>query len=175
MIGLITTLSSQGSTAYQPLDSEIQLKPSTEYLINTNSIVSLKVFSTNDSDIRYKLNFREDRSPEFLLRVNETNAAIQALADVSANSNMVLLNVKEGALSYAEAATLSSTAKYYNIEDITWVEENNDATISRMIVAEGGYDLKIIFVNYNLAQIMDLLTTGTTTTTTSTTSTTTAA
>jgi len=175
MIGLVTTLSSQGSTAYQPLDPEIQLKPSQEVLINTLNITSLKVFSTNDSDIRYKLNRKEDRSPEFLLRVNETNAAVQALSDVAANSNMLLLNEKEGAMSFAEAATLSSTAKYYNIDDICFVEENNAATMSRMVVAKGGQGLEIIFVNSNLAQLMDLISTGTTTTTTSTTSTTTAA
>ena len=168
MIGLITTLSAQGTTAYQPLDSEIQLKNSTEYLINTLNIVSMKVYSTNDSDIRYKLNRKEDRSPQFLLRVNETNAAVQALADVGANSNLVELNEMEGALSFSEAAALTSTAKMYNLDDICFVEENNDANMSRMVMAKGGQDLEIIFVDSSLAAIMDLITTGTTTTTTTT-------
>jgi len=166
MIGLITTLSSLGTSAPQPLDSEIQLKPSTEYLINTLNIVSMKVYSTNDSDIRYKLNRKEDKSPEFLLRVNETNAAVQALADVGANSNLVELNEMEGALSFSEAAALTSTAKMYNLDDICFVEENNDANMSRMVMAKGGQDLEIIFVDSSLAAIMDLITTGTTTTTT---------
>ena len=172
MLGIVTTLSTQGTTGYQPTDSEIQLQPSNEYIINSLNIVSMKVFSTNDSDLRYKLNRHEDQQPQFLLRVNETNAAVQAIADVAAASNMILLNVKEGALSFAEAATLSSTAKYYNIDDISWIEENNAANASRMVVQEGGQDLDIIFVDSSLAAIYDLLTTGTTTSTTSTTSTT---
>ena len=95
MIGLITTLSTQGTTGYQPTDSEMQLRPSIAYLINTLNITSMKVLGTTDSDLKYKLNRHEDRTPEFILRVNETNAAVQALADIGANSSMVLLNVLE--------------------------------------------------------------------------------
>jgi len=172
MIGLVTTLSTLGTTAPQPLDSEIQLKASTEYLINTLNIVSMKVYSTNDSDIRYKLNRKKDQSPQFLLRVNETNAAVQALADVGANSNLVELNERERALSFSEAAALSDTAKMYNLDDICFVEENNAGNMSRIVMAKGGQDLEIIFVDSSLAAIMDLITTGTTTTTTSSTTTT---
>lgn len=171
MIGLITTLSSQGTTAAQAVDSQIELKPSCEYLINTQNIVDLKVFSTNDSDISYKLNRNEDKSPTFHLRVNETNAAIQALADVAANSNMVSLDVfenehSENVLSYYEAAVASSSTvtKYFTVEEIVWAEEDNDATMSLMYVQVGGQDLEKIFVDSNLAQIIDLITTGTTTT-----------
>lgn len=171
MLGIVTSLSTQGTTAYQPVDSQVQVKPSTEYIINTLSITSLKVFSANDSDMRIKLNWKEDRSPEFLLRVAETNAAIQALADVAAASNMVSLDVflnehSEDVMSYAEAAdaTSSATTKLFNVNEIAWVEENAAATMSLMLVLEGGNSIKKIFVDSNLAQIMDLITTGTTTT-----------
>ena len=171
MIGLITSLSTLGETAAQPVDSQVQLKPSSEYLINTDNIVSTQVYSTNDSDIFYKLNRFEDQSPQFHLRVNETNAAVQALADVGAASNMVSLDVflnehSEDVMSYAEAALSSSTAttKYINIEDICWAEENNAATMSLMLIQEGGNAIKKIFIDSNLAQIFDLITSGTTTT-----------
>jgi hypothetical protein len=129
------------------------------------------VYSTNDSDISYKLNRNEDRSPKFHLRVNETNAAVQALADVSAASNMVTLDVfeneySENVMSFTEAALTTSTAvaKYINIDDIVWAEENSGATITLMLIQSGGNDLEKIFIDSNLAQIMDLITTGTTTT-----------
>ena len=179
MLGLVTTLSTLGSTAAQPVDSEIQLKLSTEYIINTLNITEMKVYSTDDSDIKYKLNRNEDKSPEFHLRVAETNAAIKTLADVSAASNMVALDVfmgetNENVLTFAEAALSGSTAttKYYTVNEIVWAEENNAATMSMLLVQVGGQDLEKIFVDSNLAQIKDLVETGTTTTTTSSTSTT---
>jgi hypothetical protein len=171
MIGLVTTLSTQGTTAAQAVDSQIELKASTEYLINTLNIVDMKVYSTNDSDIEYKLNRNEDRSPSFHLRVNETNAAIQTLADVAASSNMVPLDVflnehSENVMSYYEAAVATSSAvtKYYSVDEIVWVEENNDATMCLMYVQVGGQNLEKIFVDSNLAQVYDMVTTGTTTT-----------
>jgi hypothetical protein len=146
------------------------------------NITELRVYSTNDSDIRYKLNRNEDRSPEFHLRVNETNAAIQALADVAAASNMVALDVflgetGENVLTFAEAALSgsSTTTKYYTVNEIVWAEENAAATMSMLLIQVGGQDLEKIFVDSNLAQIKDLVETGTTTTTTSSTSTTTTA
>jgi CTP:phosphocholine cytidylyltransferase-like protein len=181
MLGIVTTLSTQGTTAYQPCDSLVQhVKASTEYIINTDNIVRMKVYSTNDSTLYYKLNRFEDRSPEFILRVNETNAAIQTLADTAAASNMLLLDVfvneyDEDVLSYTEAglSTTSTVAKYFNIDDIVWIEENAAATMSMLLYCEGGKEVQKIFVDSNLGQIEDLYATGTTTTSTSSTSTTT--
>jgi len=181
MLGLVTTLSTLGTTAYQPTDSQVQLKPSKEYLINTDCIVELKVYSSNDSDILYKLSPEEDQTPAFRLRVNETNAAIDTIADTSAASNLLALDVYlndygENALSYAECASLSTTTKYYNISDIVWGDENLQETRTFLWITHGGQDLEKIFVEGGLDKLMDKITTGTTTSTTSsTTSTTTAA
>ena len=171
MICLVTTLSTQGTTAAQAVDSQIELKASTEYLINTLNIVEMKVYSTDDSDISYKLNRNEDKSPTFHLRVAEANSDIQTLADVSAKSNMVSLDVflnehTENVMSYYEAAVSSSSAvtKYYSVEEIVWVEENTAATMCMMYVQVGGQDLEKIFVDSNLAQVYDMVTTGTTST-----------
>jgi hypothetical protein len=129
----------------------------------------MKVEGTTDSLLRYKLDRFEDRSfPETLI-VNETNAAIQTLSDVAAASNMVLLAVYEGATSFSEC-TGSTTNKYFNVADISWIEENSAATLSMMWVQRGGWGVKKYFVNANLEQINDEVTTGTTTTTTTTTS-----
>jgi len=174
MLGIVTTLSSLGTTAYQPTDSQVQLKASTEYLINTSGIIEMKVYSSNDSDLLYKIQPEEDRTPAFRLRVNETNAAIDTIADTSAASNLLTLNVYlndygENALTFAECASLSTTAKYYNISDIMWGEQNLTKTRSFLWIAHGGQSLEKIFVDGGLDYLMDLIVTGTTTTTTSTT------
>lgn len=166
MLGIITTKS---SVAVQPVDSQIQLGVSTEYIINASNIIKMEVIDTNDSLIRYKLNKREDRSPDFILIANETNAAIQTIADVTPSSKMIPLPVFAGAYAFSDS-TGTTTTKYFNVEDISWVEENADATLCKMWVEEGGFGLKSFFVNYNLSQFMDILTTGTSTTTTSSTS-----
>lgn len=180
MLGIVNTLSTYGLVSARPVDSQIEGKPSQKLIINTDCIVRMKVHGTTDSELYYKLNPAEDRSPEFKLIVNETNAAIQTLADTAAASNMILLNVflneyQEDVMTFAEAAlsTSSTTAKYYNIDDIKWIEQNEDENMSMLWVAVGGQSLRKIFVDHELDKIIDLVTTGTTTTTTSSTSTTT--
>jgi len=168
MLGLITTKS---TITVQPVDSQIQLTPSTEYLINCSNIVKMEVTNTNDSLIRYKLNKHEDRSPEFQLIANETNAAIQTLADVDAESLMIPLPIFVHAAAFNDCDGTPVT-KYFPVESISWVEEDESATLAKMWVEEGGWGLRPYYVNYNIAQFMDMLVTGTTTTTTSTTSTT---
>ena len=179
MLGIVTTLSSFGTAAPHPVDSQVELKASTEYLVNSLCFNKLRVFGTTDSTINYKLNFHEDKSPDFLLRVNETNAALVDISDVAANSNMILLNVflnnyGEDVMTFAEAgnAFSSTTAKYFNIDDILWGEENDSGNKSMLLIAEGGWGIKKIFVDHELAKIMDILETGATTTTTTSTSTT---
>lgn len=181
MLCPVTTISTVGTHAYQMTDSQIQVQASKEYLINSLNIVRMKLYSTNDSTVYYKLNRFDDRQPEFILRVTETNAQIQTYADTAAASNVVALDVflgetQEDVLTFAEAALSgsSTTTKYFNIDDIVWVEENDDATMCMLLISEGGWNTKKIFVDSNLDQIYDLVETGTTTTTTSSTSTTTA-
>jgi len=79
------------------------------------------------------------------------------------------LPVYEDTLSFADAASLTPVDTYFNVEDIVWISENSDSTLSKMIVVEGGFKEKQYIINYNLSQILDILTTGTTTTTTTTT------
>ena len=178
MLGILDTLSDLGTTAPQPTDSQVQLKPSTSYLVQTNTIVSMKLYSTDDSDLRIKLNPEEDRTPEFILRVSQTNAEIDTIADTSANSNMIPLSVfytdyDEDPLNFAECVGLSTETKYFNIDDILWGEENASQNKSMLLISEGGHGIKKIFVDHGLDMIVDILTTGTTTTTTSSTSSTT--
>jgi len=182
MLGIVNLLSTYGLVSARPVDSQIEGKPSQKLIINTDNIVRMKLNDDGDSELKYKLNPNEDRSPEFTLIVNETNAAIQTLADTAAASNMVLLDVylneySEDVMTFAECglATSSTTAKYYNIEDIMWIEENDDQNLSMMWVRVGGQSLNKIFVDHELEKIKDLVETGTTTTTTTSTSTTTQA
>ena len=179
MLGIVNLLSTFGTVAARPVDSQVEMKPSQKLIINTDNIVRTKVYGTTDSLIFYKLNPSEDQSPEFKMIVNETNAQIAALADTAAASNMISLDVflneyQEDVMTFAEAAlsTTSTTAKHYNIADIMWVEENDDANKSMLWVKEGGWGLKKIFVDSDIEKIKDLVETGTTTTTTSSTSTT---
>jgi hypothetical protein len=179
MLGKVTTLSTLGTTAYQPTDSQVQLKASTDYIINTDCIVEMKVLGSTDSDLLYKLSPEEDRTPAFRLRVDDSNSDIDTIADTSPASNLLSLNVYlneegENALTFAECAGYSTTAKYYNISDIRWVEENADQNLSFLWVSHGGQSLEKIFVDHGLDMLIDKITTGTTTTTTSSTSTTTA-
>lgn len=180
MLTPVNTISSVGTHFPQPTDSQVQVKASTEYIINSLNIVRMRLYSTDDTTIYYKLNRHEDRSPEMMLRVTETKAQIQTLADTAAASNMIALNVflgetGEDCLTFAECdlAGSSTTEKYYNIDEIVWVEENADGDKCMLWVSDGGHDLNKIFADLNIDQFYDEVTTGTTTTTTSTTSTTT--
>lgn len=177
MIFPVTTL---GTVPYQPTDSEVEIEASKSYLINSDNIVRTQVYSTDDSSVWYKLNKRDDQQPEFLMRIAETNAQIKTYADTSASSNMISLDVflneeGEDCLTFAECALSgsSTTTKYYNISEIVFVQENDDANKSMILLSEGGWETRKIFVDHNLGQLYDLITTGTTSTTTSSTSSTT--
>jgi len=172
MLGKVTTLA---SIECQPTESRVQLVPSTSYLINCSNIHKLKLYGTTDSLISFKLDLHEDRTYPFTLIVDETNAAIQILSDVAAASNMVALSVFEGCQSFSECSGVTPVTKYFIVEEISWAEDNTDNTITKIWVQRGGWGVKAYFVNMNIDQLYDEITTGTTTTTTSTTSTTTTA
>ena len=170
MLGKVTCLS---SIEVQPTESRIQFVASKDYLINCSNISKLKVYNTTDSEIEFKLDRHEDRTFTFKIFVDETNAAIQALSDVAAASNMVALSVFEGCQSFSECSGVTPVTKYFIVEEISWAEDNTDNTITKIWVQRGGWGVKAYFVNMNIDQLYDEITTGTTTTTTSTTSTTT--
>ena len=166
MLGIITTLS---SIKAQPVYSKVELNISESYIIQTSNIVKMKLYGTDDSLIRYSFNIHADQVHSEEIIVSQTNAQVSALADVAAASNVILLPVYEDTLSFADAATLTPVDTYFNVEDIVWISQNAGATLSKMIVCEGGFKEKQYIINYNLEQIIDLTSTGTTTTTTTTT------
>jgi hypothetical protein len=168
MLGIVTTLS---AIEVQPSYSRVQLKVSTAYLINTDNIISMKLYSTNDSEIKFSWNMNDDQRIPDKLYVAETNAAIQTLADVAADSNMISLPVFEDTISFAAAASLTAVARLFNITDVVFVEQDSSGTMCKALIVEGGFNEQSFIVDYSIAQIMDILTTGTTTTTTTTTTT----
>lgn len=171
MLGKITLLSTYGFPYESVTESWLGgLDASTEYLINLDNAVKMKVSGTTDSFLEYKLNLKEDSSPKFNFIVDETNAQLVTLAEATPDSLMIELNVYEGALTFNDITGLSTTAIRYNISDIVWGSENEAGTCTRLVITEGGFAVKPIFVDHNIDQIIDLADTGTTTTTTSSTS-----
>ena len=171
MLGKITLLADYGSPYYESVESWLGgLKASTEYLCNLSNIVKYKAWDTNDSLIRFKVNRYDDSSPEFKLLVDETTAELETLANATPASVMVELDVYEGALTFNDISELSTVAHYFNVESIVWGSENEAGTCTRILVCEGGFTVRVFFVDHNIDQIVDLADTGTTTTTTSSTS-----
>ena len=171
MLGKVNTTSTFGSSYYQAVDSMLGLKSSTGYLINTKNILKMKAWETNDSYLYYKLNLYEDASPEFILIVDETNAAINTLDQATKYSEMITLSVYEGAVTFNDVSDLSTTDYRFNVDDIVWGNRNNAGTATRILVCEGGFTLRQFFVDQRIDEIVDLADTGTTTTTTTSTTT----
>ena len=165
MIGIITTL----ATVVQPEFSMVELVPTTQYIINSENITRLDVYGTADSLLSYSWNSDDDQMAVQKLFVTETNAQVVALSDVVANSNMLSLPVFAGIISFSETVGETAVDQVFNIADIVFVEEDASATLARLLAVTGGFEVREYIIDNNLAQIMDLATTGTTTTTTSTT------
>jgi len=159
MLGKVTTLATLEA---QAVDSQVELRASTGYLINTLNIAEMKVEGATDSWIHYKFSLNEDRSPEFILTVNETNAAIQTLADATLNSQKVILNVFENIESFNQASTETAVAWSFNVNDIIWGEEDGTAAYTRMWYAIGGKQAKAVIVDHSIAQIVGWADEGTT-------------
>jgi len=169
MIGKVTTLS---TLEVQPEFSMVELNVSTSYIIQTKNITKMSVYGTTDSRLVYSWNLGDDQMTPQALYVNETNAAIVALADTAANSEMILLPVFEDVISFSEAAGETAVDKYFNVDDIVFISENSAGTLARLLAVTGGFEVREYIINYNLDQIMDVVVTGTTTTTTTSTTTT---
>ena len=165
MIAALTILSSWGESYYSPVESLLGINSSTSYLINTDNIVKFKTQGTTDTQLEYKLNRHEDNSPEFTLLVDESTAAITTLGAATLASQMILLNVYDGALTFIDIVGMSTTAMYFNISDIVWGNENEAGTATRLLICEGGFTVKQFIVDHNISQIVDTGDTGTTTTT----------
>jgi hypothetical protein len=157
MIGLVNTLA---ALEPQPLSPKLQLIESTEYLINTDNIISLKVESTDDSLIEYTLNKHDDRLLPFELKVSQTNAAIQALSDVTKNSETVALNLFLNSLNFADIANDTAVATFVNADQIVWGEDDSTGAYCRLILETGGFDLSVVFVDYTIAEVLSIVDTG---------------
>ena len=90
MLGIISTLSTIDA---QPSNAWIQIESSTSVLVNTNNFIKFKLQGTTDSLISYTVNKSDDKYIPFWFTVDQTNAQLQALSDVAANSNMITLDV----------------------------------------------------------------------------------
>lgn len=169
MLGLITT---KATILAQPVEPRISLAASTSYFINTENIVKSKLYGTTDTLVLYQLNKHDDKSTPFYLVTDQTLAQIQAMADVNPDHNLLPLPVFPNATSFS-TATGTTTTQYFNINSISWVEQNAGATLTKVLVEEGGRAMRTFYVDYSLAEFVTLLvTTTTTTTSTSSTSTT---
>ena len=115
MIGICTTLS---TISPQTVRSQVELVPSTEYLFNTKNIVKMQVEGTTDSLLNYSLNIHDDQIKPFILKVDETNAAIKTIADTSPSSELVSLDVFVGKISFHEVLGTTPVTKYFNVDDI---------------------------------------------------------
>ena len=169
MIGQVTTLS---TLKPQPVDSNIELLASEVYLINTNNNLDVKLEGTTDSLITYTTNKHEDRALQFKFTVTETNAQVKALADVAVDSNVVILPVFPNAVSPADIANDTAENWYFNVDQIVFAANDSTDAYARVLFEYGGMHTKWYWVNYNIQQILDEITTGTTSTTTTSTSTT---
>jgi len=159
MLGKITTLATLEA---MPVDSQVELRISTEYLINTDNIAEMKLEGTTDSWLHYKFSIDESRSPEFIFTVNETNAAIQTLADATKNSEKVSLNVFEGIESFNQASGETAVAWLFNVDDIVWGEEDGTAAYTRIWYTIGGKQAKAVIVDHSIDQIVGWADEGTT-------------
>ena len=133
-------------------------------LINTDYILDMKLYGSDDARIDYQLRSRFDRDTKFQFIVTDTLAQVVAGSNVSANSAIMALPVFEG-----DDTTSAAVTHYFNVEDVAWAE--NATTTTSYVYVQEGADLKTYIVDYNIDQIMDIATSGTTTTTTTTTTT----
>jgi len=170
MIGVISTFT---TLEPQPVDSQVEERASTSYLINTDCIIEMVDQSdlpTVTTELRYKFNVHEDRQVPFKFDVNETLAAIQTLTDATPASPKIALSVLEDIQTFDLVSNATAVTWYFNVDGIVWGEDDPTGNYARIWVTEGGHDVKPYIVDHNISQIVDLADTGTTTTTTSSTS-----
>lgn len=155
----------------QPVDSQVEVVASKEYLINTDQIIEM----TDESDlptvttkILYKFNFQENRTTPFEFDVNETQAAIVTLADATKASEIIAINVFEDGSgnsiqSFNQVGSLTAVTRYFNVDDIVWGEDDPTGNYARIWVKRGGHSTKPLIVDHNIDQIIDTADTATTT------------
>ena len=157
----------------QPVDSQLELRAITNYLINTDHILEMHDESdlpTIITPITYKFNVYDDKMPELIFNATNTLAAIVTLADATPASTKIALNVFENIQSFNQVTGLTAVTWNFNVTDIVWGENDLTGAYARIWYLSGGHNVTPIIVDHNISQIVDLADTGTTTTTTTSTS-----
>lgn len=170
MIGKVTT---RAILSRQPVDSQVEERLSTEYLINTDYIVEMEdqtVLAVTKTKLLYKFNVYEDRTPEFEFTVDEIVTAIQTLADATPASPKIALSVFEDIQSFNQVTGLTAVTWNFNVYDIVWAEDDPTGNYCRIWIVKGGHAIVPYIVDHNIDQIIDRADTGTTTTSSTSTS-----
>jgi len=160
MVGVVTTLS---TLKPQSVDSQVEVRASAEYLINTDCITEMYVHDSTDTLIHYKFNVEEDRPGEFIFTVNETNAAIVTLSDAAPNNPTVPLDVFDGIQNFDMIPNVSSTTGWnFNVADIVWGEDDSTGAYCRIWIKKGGKEIVPYILDHTIAQVVGWADEGTT-------------
>ena len=165
MIGKVTT---RAILSPQPIDSQVQERLSTSYLINTDAIIEMEdqtLLQVVKTRILYKFNVYDDRHPEFVFTVDDTVSAIKTLADATPASPKLALSVFENVQSFAGVTGVTAVTWYFNVADIVWAENGPSDDYCRIWILKGGHNVVPYIVDHNIDQVIDLADTATTTTT----------
>ena len=162
MVGIIETLS---SLERQPVDSQVEEKVSTYYLINTDNMTELALHGANDSKIHYKFNVYSDRLPEFYFTVTDPIANILFAVDKAPASPKVSLDVFEDShgnsvQSFNQVTGLTPVTWNFNVKEVVWAEGNlpsYKAPYSRIWICKGGHTVVPYIVNHSLLDIYWLI------------------
>jgi hypothetical protein len=154
MLGKITA---SATAKRQPVDSQVEVSLSSEYLINTDHIIDV-VDKTSYRNLRYKFNIYDDRQTDLYMAVGTSLAAIQTLADVSQDSEMISLDVFEGIESFNQISGLTAVETTFNVNSIVWGDTDEGDTITRVWYVIGGKQAVPIIVDHTIEEIVTLAT-----------------
>ena len=171
MLAEVTTYTTSRN---QPVDSQVELRLSTSYLLNTDFIIEMEDESTLAlviTKVVYKFNVYDDRIPEFTFQSGDTIASLVTLSDAIPASTKLDLTVYDDIQTFDKIPYATTTTWFFNLEDIVWGEDDNTGNYARIWVKTGGHSLTPYIVDHTIEQLVDLADNGPTTSSTSTSST----
>lgn len=139
-----------------PVDSQVEHATANEYLINMEYVIDVED-KTSYRILRYKFNIYDDRQTDFSLYVGETMAAIQALADVSQDANMINLDVFEGIQSFNQISGLTAVETAFNVSAIVWGDTDEGDDYTRLWYQIGGKEAVPVIVDHTIEEIITKL------------------
>jgi len=157
MVGIIETLS---SLERQPVDTQVEEKVSTYYLMNTDNITEMSLSGVNDSKFYYKFDVLEDKIPEFFIVADQSIAYMLSQVDDVPASPKVALDVFEEAQSFNQVTGITPVTWNFNVKDVVWAEGNipsYKAPYSRIWICKGGHTVVPYIVNHSLLDILWLI------------------